>query len=63
MFTYSLDLQVNNHLSTAIQFPLCYVGYAVVFAMILCAVHYFLELFTSANTFSKDLKAMKEGEK
>ncbi|MBC5722151.1 TRAP-type C4-dicarboxylate transport system%2C small permease component [uncultured Flavonifractor sp.] len=61
MFTYSLDLQAKNHLSTAMLIPLCYVGYAVVAAMVLCAVHYFIEIFTSAGIFSKDLKEMKEG--
>ena len=62
MGQYAADLYEKNSLSTALQFPLSYICGAVVAALALCAIHYFVNLVVSVTVLIKDAGADKGGD-
>ena len=62
MLDYAVELQVKNHMSTAMMMPLHYVGYAIVISLFCCAIHFFLEIFITIDGMRGKKKAVEGGE-
>ena len=61
MLDYSNKLAADGHVSSVMLIPLSYVGYGIVLALGLCALHAFLGIFMSAGELSLELKKAKGG--
>lgn len=62
MLDYANKLSADGHVSSVMLIPLCYIGYGIVLAFALCAIHAFLGIFISAGDLCDRLKN-KEGGK
>lgn len=56
MYDYANKLKADGHVASATMFPLYIIGYLIVIALVLCALHAFLGIFISAGELSGKLK-------
>ena len=60
MFRYSLTLRAQDSLSSAMQMPQWWLGFAITTALFCCAIHFFCEIFISASQLIQTIKGGKE---
>lgn len=56
MWDYSMDLQAKNQLSTAMLFPMWYVGWGITAAFLLTSFHFALNSASSFKVFNRKRK-------
>lgn len=56
MWVYSLDLAAKNQLSTAMLFPMWYIGYGIAASFVLTSFHFALNTASSFKVFNQQRK-------